>query len=308
MYKVVLYLASASLISCLGLCDQIFTAALANDGVVSDTTELDSRERELRRKEQELLQAIDFNPSSPPSDQGTQSERTDTPAPGAESAAVTVLEIKAPETVTAETVVAEGSLQDNSPQDTLPQTSTNHRDHAQANAAEPDALKQLENHPALVPPRKTRTTPIVPNNRIRTKTYDEFPDGTTAKRVGSFYRIDRPGTDSVSSNGMGKPRTVPLSDLTPANATRPALLTSEELATIRSTSTYLKTGPTRLDSTLLKIPQYSEVTIDHRSGTWYRIKTTNGVRGWVPGSALLFEDGMNPRSTVRIGAVQSPLR
>jgi hypothetical protein len=308
MSRVVLYLASASLILCLSTCEHVFTNALADEEVVRDSTELDSREQELRRKEQELLQAIDFKPSAPPSDQQAQIQQADPPAPGAESAAVKTLEIRAPETVTIGIEAAEKSLPGSSSHDTTSQDIPLQQNSAQKDVVQPDALKELENHPALVPPRKTRTTPIVPSNRVRTKTYDEFPDGTTAKRVGSFYRIDRQGLDSASNNGIGRTRTVPLSDLTPANATRRALLTSEELATIRSTSTYLKTGPTRLDSTLLKIPQYAEVTIDHRSGTWYRIKTTNGVRGWVPGSALLFDDGMNPRSTVRIGAVQSPLR
>jgi hypothetical protein len=308
MSRVVLYLASASLILFLSTREHVFTSALADEEVLRDSIELDSREQELRRKEQELLQAIDFKPSTPLSDQEARIQQAEALAQGAESAAVKTLEIRAPETVPVGTDAAEKSLQGSSSQDTASQDITPEHTSAQRNPVQPDALKELENHPALVPPRKTRTTPVVPSNRVRTKTYDEFPDGTTAKRVGSFYRIDRQGIEAASNNGMGRTRTVPLSDLTPANTTRRALLTSDELATIRSTSTYLKTGPTRLDSTLLKIPQYSEVTIDHRSGTWYRIKTTNGVRGWVPGSALLFDDGMNPRSTVRIGAVQSPLR
>lgn len=278
------------------LVQRFSTVAVANDDSLYNNAQIDSREQELRRREEELLRAMSLS-ASDPSQQLNQQVTPDSPATrdAAESAitvdpettGVTVLEVKAPETLEKSVEVAHEA----SPREARPA---------------PEALRELEHHPALEPPKKTKAAPLVTTNRVRTKTYDEFPDGTTAKRLGSFYRIDRAGASSSSTSGIPHTRTVPISEIAPVEAMRPALLTSDELATIRNASTYLKTGPTRLDSSLLKIPQYSEVRIDYRSGAWYRVRTTNGVRGWVPGSALLFDANLSPRSTVRVGAVRNP--
>jgi hypothetical protein len=303
MYKKHLYLLPAAFAISMSVPIGGTVPAIADDVTVSNSIELDSREQELRRKEQELLQALEVK-----SDQAATTEhipQAESPAPAnlrEDAEAIRILEVRAPESKPAFEKALDVAPKNELRQDSTPQEMTQ-----QSHSNQSEALKELQHHPALEPPRKAKTVPMVPSNRVRTKTFEEFPDGTTAKRVGSFYRIDRAGADSQSVNGAERARTVPLQDIVPANSTRPAMLTSEELATIRSTSTYLKTGPTRLDSALLKVPQYSEVTIDHRSGTWYRVKTANGVRGWVPGSALLFDDGMNPRSTVRISGVQNPL-
>lgn len=289
--------------------------ALANDEQnASDNPGIDSREQELRRKEQELLRAMDLN-STEVSQTTPESMIQKSPALGTNTlegdntGSVKVLEIKAPEPAqnsNSEISIDPPNLTNR--ENPKPEQPVEKVVASSEGLSNTDRLKGLEHHPALEPPQKPKVVPVATSNRVRTKRSEDFPDGTTARRIGSFYRIDRDTTDANDSSNAGHTRTVPLEDLGPAITVRPALLTSDELATIRNSSTYLKTGPTRLDSTLLRIPQNSEVSIDYRSGAWYRIRTTNGVRGWVPGSSLLFDAGSSPRSTVRVGGVHGSLR
>ena len=287
--------------------------AVANDEANSATLEFDARERELRRKEEELLRAMDLNSAETTSAQSIEvanprteslgSKSLDSKSLGSEAldsdnSQVQVLEIKAPEPKVEAALPSVEKVSTEAPQLT--------------NQQHP-ALKELAHHPALEPPRKIAAPPLVATNlattnRIRTKTSEDAPDGTTAKRLGSFYRIDRSDVDSERRRGIPHSQTVPIQQYSTKEPVRPALLTSDELATIQNASTYLKTGPTRLDSTLLRVPQYAEVRIDYRSGDWYRVKTTGGLRGWVPGSSLLFDADTQPQSTVRIGAVTKQLQ
>lgn len=261
------------------------SVAFADDQVSAETTAIDSREQELRRKEEELLRAIDLSSTNTPQSSISPSQAPRKPVDLVDRAGGVIMEVKAPqEPIAAESL---GQIQPSEPR-----------------IERATALEELARHPALEPIEKVPSSPPIAPNRVRTMSYDDFPDGTTAQRVGSFYRIKR-GGDTTDSMGAGPPaRTVPIQDMSPTHTARPALLTSDELATIRNSSTYLRTGPTRLDSALLKVPQYTEVTIDYRSGTWYRVRTENGVRGWVPGSSLLFDAHIPPHSTVRVSGVR----
>jgi hypothetical protein len=291
-----------------------FKSALANDEqIASDNPGIDSREQELRRKEQELLKAMDLNSSEASQTPETLIQKSPPfiteSSEGEITGTAKVLEIKAPEAaLNGDTAVSIDAANPVSHENIKLQQPAERVTTASEAPKNNEGLKGLEHHPALEPPQKPKVVPVVTSTRIRTKRSEDFPDGTTARRIGSFHRIDRSGSSAHDSTNSGHTRNVPLTDLGPATAVRPALLTSDELATIRNSSTYLKTGPTRLDSTLLRIPQNSEVSIDYRSGAWYRIRTTNGVRGWVPGSSLLFDAGVNPRSTVRVGGIQGSLR
>jgi hypothetical protein len=264
--------------------------ALANDETNAANIEFDSRERELRRKEEELLRAMDLNSAETVTATSIEIANPHTESLDAKGSQVQVLEVKAPEPTVE---VAPPALEN------LP------TEQAQAPQQRPAPLKDLEHHPALEPPRKVEAPPLVTSNRIRTKTSEQSPDGTTAKRLGSFYRIDRASFDSDRSRPVTHSQTVPIQQYSAAETVRPALLISDELATIQNSSTYLKTGPTRLDSSLVRMPRYTEVRIDYRSGNWYRVKTTGGLRGWVPGSALLFDADTPPRSAVRVGGVRN---
>jgi hypothetical protein len=250
------------------------------DSKSADQT-LEPREEELRRKELELLKALDLKPSR-------VTERT--------SGSLVIAEIPAPKLAQPEKVRAQDS--NSAPQGeqlkSLPVTQN----------ADSTLLKELEHHPALEQPAKTVPIPTDINPAVRTYPSEGSPDGTTAKGVPSFYRIERSPGGEDTEPYPSRILTVPITELNGAATLRPAAINSSELAKIRPISAFLRTGPTPQDSSLLKVSKHSELRVDYRSGSWYRVRTENGVRGWVPGNVLLFEDNMAPGSTVRIGGVR----
>jgi hypothetical protein len=83
----------------------------------------------------------------------------------------------------------------------------------------------------------------------------------------------------------------------------PALRDSS-IATIVIDKAPLRVGPSKNESALYVLPRATEVTIEYRSGEWYRVITESGVRGWVYGSSLRFNVGVSPVSAVRVGGVR----
>lgn len=250
-----------------------------------DTLQIAAREQELRRKEEELLQAM-RNAEMAAKPKAAEEIPTQLSA-APESSEPAIEKVSA----SSENTIAVASDR------------TEHvNDHRE--------LRALERHPALVtrktePPVSRSSQPAT----IKTHIVEDHPDGTTARRLGTYTRVNRD-----SDRWQGAPRetsqahTVTLGDIQREASVRSVSLAHDEVATIRNSSTHLRTGPSRLDTNLLTLPQYSEVSIDYRSGSWYRVKTTRGVRGWVPGNSLLFDAGISPRSAVRIGAVQGKIR
>jgi hypothetical protein len=271
------------------LCVHSSQPSFADTELTIDNSVIDAREQELRRKEQELLQGLDLNAAS-----AATSAQDEIPAvqPAKdvteENNKVTVLEIKAPEPKVAEEY-APGNV-------------------AVEQVAKPAPLRELEKHPAIAPKPQITSVPYVTNNRVRTHSNDSYPDGTTARRVGSFYKIDRSKDVGLRGGESAKSHTVSIEKISREARTRPALLTSDMAATISNSSTFLKTGPRKSDSSLSKISRDSEVKIDYRSGAWYRVKTDAGARGWVSGGSLEFGGDVPPGSTVKVRGIQDSRR
>jgi Bacterial SH3 domain len=79
------------------------------------------------------------------------------------------------------------------------------------------------------------------------------------------------------------------------------------VARVTKNNVPLRIGPGSRESTILKVSRNSIVTIEHRTGDWYRIIMTDGTRGWINGSALIFNEGVRAGSTVRVGAFETRL-
>lgn len=79
------------------------------------------------------------------------------------------------------------------------------------------------------------------------------------------------------------------------------------VARVTKNNVPLRIGPGPRESTILKVPRNSIVTIEHRTGDWYRIIMTDGARGWINGGALIFNEGVRSGSTVRVGAFETRL-
>lgn len=253
-----------------------------------DTLQIAAREQELRRKEEELLNAMRNSESAPARGSTDSQPRPSAPAvrSNTEQAAAS-LEVAA--SASEEVVADSGSA---------------------LIADKHEALKALEQHPALVDKKPKAKTPRTPHTAtIKTHSAQSSGDGTTARRLGTYTRVKTEGR--YDSDIDSKPRythTVALNDVSRAASIRSVSLSQHEVATIQSSSTRLRTGPSRLDTNVLSLPRYSEVAIDYRSGSWYRVKTPSGIRGWVPGEALLFDAGISERSAARIGAVRGKVR
>jgi hypothetical protein len=82
--------------------------------------------------------------------------------------------------------------------------------------------------------------------------------------------------------------------------------TAEKLPVARITKekTQLRIGPGSNQPSLLTLSRNSIVEIEHRTGTWYRVISPSGARGWVNGSVLLFDVDNFPGSTDRVLAYQ----
>lgn len=254
------------------------TAYAQPDTTTSEPFALSAREKELQRKEEELLRVM----------QGVGVQQT------LENSETTTLEPKR-NTMPVLTVDSPSESSDNN-------TTGSER---------PNQLRALESHPALDdrPVRAPNRTAPNASSSIRTYVPDNHPDGTTAKRLGTYTRvIPGYGQSGSEHRETARTHTVSLNDIQEEASIRPASLSYEEIATVRGGSSHLRTGPSRLDTNLMPLPQYSEVVIDYRSGNWYRVRTRAGVRGWISGTALLFDAGISPRSAVRVSAVKGSPR
>jgi hypothetical protein len=80
---------------------------------------------------------------------------------------------------------------------------------------------------------------------------------------------------------------------------------TSEIATIATDRAPLRIGPGRLESALFVLPRNTQVTVERRTGDWFRVLTSSGMRGWIHGPTLIFAAGISPDSAVRIRAAQT---
>ena len=175
-------------------------------------------------------------------------------------------------------------------------------------------LDTIKSHPALKtsPRRKvgydqeahsSNTDKGLNPGQIRTHYSKDYYDGTTASRINRFIKLDSIHEGIEASNQRG--RISSLSD-EPESEERVRIKDPLRLAaTIRSRSAAIKMGPNAKNTRILTLSREAPVEIDYRKGSWYRIKTSAGVRGWVEGRDLLFNDGINPTSVIHIGGISS---
>jgi hypothetical protein len=253
----------------------------------NDTLQIAAREQELRRKEEQLLEAM--------RKAETSSQPNAAIEPASSSSAEPSIQEAAAQKVAVDSPAEEISI---SSADSSEQVGSRRE------------LRELEQHPALATKKaKAPTSRSSHSSTIKTYAAEDHPDGTTARRLGTYTRVNRDEYQRPTPRReTSQTHTVTLDDIQQEASVRSVSLAREAVATIRHGSTHLRTGPSRLDTNLLSLPQYSEVSIDYRSGSWYRVKTVRGIRGWVPGNSLLFDAGVSPRSAVRIGAVQGKVR
>jgi hypothetical protein len=105
------------------------------------------------------------------------------------------------------------------------------------------------------------------------------------------------GPEAIQASYSGTSREVRLDDYESGTRGR---LHASAVASIAVESAPLRVGPGQRESALFVMPRHAHVTIEHRTGEWYRVITDSGTRGWVASNALVFDAGVPPTSTVRV--------
>lgn len=123
----------------------------------------------------------------------------------------------------------------------------------------------------------------------------KLEDGTSTRTSESVEQASS-GVQQVSAQGT---------DITDSLDRRADAYTT--VARVTKDNAPLRIGPGTRESTILRVSRNSVVTIEHRTGDWYRVIMTDGTRGWIIGSSLLFNEGLRPGSTVRVGAFETRL-
>jgi hypothetical protein len=121
-------------------------------------------------------------------------------------------------------------------------------------------------------------------------------------------------TDQIAEDSRVSSSTSELSDGVEARAvavrvsdpdTRPRI--DSEVARITKNKAPLRIGPGSRESIITHLSRDNIVSIEHRTSGWYRVLTSDGARGWIPGSYLVFDTNMYSDSTVHVGAFQPGL-
>lgn len=243
---------------------------------------ISNREEELRRKEAELLEAISSGTSLP-----QNVDHAGVPSGGSIAGdKITVSSpIQAPEPPIMQSETARSSS------DVEPSAEVNQSPQFRA-------LQEMGSHPAL-DSKKNATPPAVQRAKVTSR-----ESSPKSRKPDTFRRVDRDSERSDATRGVfTNPRTVSLQEIE-AERDRPAPYQYDAVATIAGRDATLRTGPRNADRALGSAPRFSEVSIDYRSGDWYRVQTGSGLRGWIQGQNLLFDAGISLNSTVRIGAVK----
>lgn len=80
-----------------------------------------------------------------------------------------------------------------------------------------------------------------------------------------------------------------------------------EVARVTKNKAPLRIGPGPRESIISHLSRDNVVTIEHRTSGWYRIVTSDGARGWISGSYLVFDTDMYSDSTVHVRAYEPQL-
>ena len=138
-------------------------------------------------------------------------------------------------------------------------------------------------------------------------------ESTKSKLATSEARV-RELTDQIADSGRISSSPSEASDTVEARAvavrvsdpdTRPSVDT--EVARVTKNKAPLRIGPGSRESIIAHLSRDNVVTIEHRTSGWYRVVTSDGSRGWISGSYLVFDTNLYSDSTVHVGAFEPSL-
>lgn len=171
-------------------------------------------------------------------------------------------------------------------------------------------LDTIKAHPALkaLPAKNLREdrevnidSKLQPGH-VRTHYSQDHHDGTTARRINRFFKLQPDNWNA--DDGRQRGTLSPLTEASESERRVPTYDSQSLMATIRSRRAILKMSPNN-NTRILTLSRETPVEIDYRKGSWYRVKTSTGMRGWIDGSDLLFNEGVSSASLIHIGGISS---
>jgi uncharacterized coiled-coil protein SlyX len=165
------------------------------------------------------------------------------------------------------------------------------------------SVKDLEHRLAITESQITLLTQELESTRAKLARSKSQVDELTRQIEdgGSSVRSPASQDSAVMQSDVG----IYDSDSTTSTNTRAARYGTT--ARITKDNTPIRIGPGSQESTITRLSRNSIISIERRTGGWYRIVTSDGTRGWISGAFLIFDEGNFPGSTVRIGAYQPRL-
>ena len=172
-----------------------------------------------------------------------------------------------------------------------------------ADGSESLSAKDLEHRLAIAETQITLLTQELDSTKAKLAKSKSQVDGLTQQIEDGSPAMQAPASQSseIATTDVGMED----ADSTDGVDTRPA--TYATTARVTKDQAPLRIGPGSRESTITRLSRNSIISIEHRTGGWYRILTTDGTRGWISGTFLIFDEGRSPESTVRIGAYEPRL-
>lgn len=298
------------------------------------TTEVSDRESRLRNMEDELLKQLSVGSQSPAQPAGQASKKPslaeikqvseEVTAPKVSSSKASPSRPSGSSSPTTSKQATESHDMDEAPAkvpvvsyEEIPTTSTRR---PQSAAVVPVSVKSAPQR--KVPTRKYGTTEnlsakdlehrlAIAETQLNLLTQEL--ETTKSKLATSEARV-RELTDQIEDGGRAssspptsttnvEARAVAVSVADPD--TRPSI--DAEVARVTKNKTPLRIGPGTRESIITHLSRDNVVTIEHRTSGWYRVVTSDGARGWIPGSYLVFDTNLYSDSTVHVGAYEPQL-
>jgi hypothetical protein len=165
------------------------------------------------------------------------------------------------------------------------------------------SAKDLEHRLAIAESQITLLTQELESAKAKLAKSESHVDGLT-RQIEDGDAAVKP---QVSKSSEAIQRDVGMTDADSTDGVDTRAATYATTARITKDHAPLRIGPGSRESTITRLSRTSIISIEHRTGGWYRIITADGTRGWISGSFLIFDEGRSPDSTVRVGAYEPRL-
>jgi uncharacterized coiled-coil protein SlyX len=167
-------------------------------------------------------------------------------------------------------------------------------------ASEALSAKDLEHRLAIAESQITLLTQELERTKAKLANSESQVEGLTRQIEDGDTKV----TSTTSQSSHPLQPGVKESGAASSDSVTTRAATYETRARVTKDHAPLKVGPGSQESTITKLSRNSLISVEHRTGGWYRIITSDGTRGWISGTFLMFDEGSSRNSTIRVGAYE----